>query len=62
MVKPTNPRYIVGGWITIRKFWSSGLRPVPSAGFSVRNVPNGLLWTIIRKRKNISTTEMIATT
>ena len=43
-------------------FCSSGLRPRPSAGVSVRNVVNGFLCTTIRNRKNISTAEMVAIT
>jgi hypothetical protein len=48
--------------MTMYGFWSSGLRPRPSVGVWVRKVSNGFLWITIMNRKNISTTEMTATT
>ena len=62
IVMPTKPVYSAGGWITISGFCSSGFMPAAVGGTSARNVSNGLLCTTIRKRKNISTTAMIATT
>jgi hypothetical protein len=40
-VKATYPEYSIGGWIIMLGCWSSGLRPMPSAGAG-SSVANGL--------------------
>ena len=58
-VKPTYPRYSMGGWMTISGYCRRGFSPVPSAGSAPCMMANGCAAKFRISRKKTCTAAMI---
>ena len=53
-VKPTNPRYNVGGWNSISTVLNSGLRPIPSSGVRPKRSNGSSTYTTSARKKHVA--------